>query len=73
MRVKYSKAKKSVTTKRKDVKSRLTCLSAFQRNPNCSPDNSGEMPGDIGLNEDEVMLDEIDPFSIVSQEDVSFI
>ena len=41
--------------------------------PNSSPDNGGEMPGDIGLNEDEVMLDEIDPFSIVSQENVSLI
>lgn len=74
MRVKCNKAKKSVTAKRKDLKSRLTTrLSNFTHNPNSSPDNGGEMPGDIGLNEDEVMLDEIDPFSIVSQENVSLI
>eukprot|EP00111_Clytia_hemisphaerica_P002239 TCONS_00006276-protein len=65
LRSRYQKTKGEISNKKKKVKSRLTQLSTFPPNRGTSGGENGELPGEIGLTEDEVMLDEIDPFSIV--------
>ena len=71
LRSRYQKTKGELSNKKKKVKARLTQLTTFPPNQGASGDENGEMPGQIGLNEDEVMLDEIDPFSIVDGDSVS--
>ena len=78
-RCKKAKSNFLLPNKKKKARTRFTQLSTFTSSstptsPSTSSSYQGddiEMPGDIGLTEDEVMLEEIDPLSIIDEESVS--
>jgi len=80
LRERCKKAKRNLlSNNKKKSRTRFTQLSTFTSSstptsPSTSSSYQGddvEIPGDIGLTEDEVMLEEIDPLSIIDEESVS--